>query len=843
MRKMSAPVFRRRRRRGPLFYVMMTVFVLIVVGAAVVVAGGYWYMSRSVPQQAGTLELPSLHSEVRVYRDERGVPHIEAADVHDLFFAQGFVTAQDRLWQMDLFRRVAGGRMAEILGESELEQDKFFRILGFREAAKRSLAVVDGEALEMGEAYAAGVSAYIEQVTEGDEMLPIEFRLLGYTPEPWTVEDSLLVGRLMAYQLSGNWDAEAERYRIGELLGRDVLDEWLPDYPDVAPTIVQGYNPLARAPEAMSPLIPLDEEPKRERPDGSAIPADGNDSDGAHDADGSAQTRATNPTTAALDRWLPFAPVSGLGSNSWALAPSKTETGGALLANDPHMQYGIPSLWHQVQLVLEGDFSAIGIGVPGVPGVVFGRNEHIAWAITSLAADSQDLYIQRPNPDNPQQFLYKGEWETADVRSEVIEVKGRSTPVTLDVLETKRHGPVLTPALPDDTADAISIAWTAFEGTREIKALLPLMRARNFDEFETALDDFDMPSLSFLYADNEGNIGYKAVGLLPRRPNAEHAGRIPQPAWDGEYDWLGTIPKSELPRSYNPDAGYIVTANNLPADDAYPHYLGDGHHPWRALRIEEVLEPRDDFNIGDMRRLQLDATNTHARHIAPVVIDALETRLKGASNATEAEKTALTILQEWDYVEGAGDAAPFIWHTWWKQLKQLVVEQRLGFDVQDDLLLDHLLLAMRPAELEDVALRSFQEAVQAAASQQGTDPERWQWGRFHRMTVSHPVGESLPGSGWLLNVGDWPLAGSGVTPGMMGFDATTGQIEHGASWRAVVDLRSGQGLDILLPGNSGHILSSAYKDQADMWRNGGLFEQRAAPNDYRRGELLRLLPR
>src|SRR5690625_2869072 len=492
MRKTSAPVFRSRRRRGPLFYIFSTILVLLVVGLAAVVGGGYWYMSRSVPQQSGTLDLAGLRSEVRVYRDDRGVPHIEAANVHDLFFAQGFVTAQDRLWQMDLFRRVAGGRMAEILGEAELEQDTFFRILGFREAAAKSLAVIEDEARQMGEAYAAGVSAYIDQVTDGSETLPIEFRLLGYTPEPWTVEDSLLVGRLMAYQLSGNWGTEAGRYRIAELLGWDVIDEWLPSYPELAPTIVSGYNPL-------QPVLPPATEPTWE-PGADRLPAE-----------------SANPHAAtALGILLPFAPVTGLGSNSWAFAPSKTETGGALLANDPHLQYGIPALWHQVHLALEGDFSAIGIGVPGVPGVVFGRNEHIAWAITSLAADSQDLYIQRPNPDDPTQFLYKGEWEAATVRTETIHVKGRSTPVTLDVLETKRHGPVLTPALPNDTADVISIAWTALGATREINALLPLMRARNFGEFETALDDFDMPSLSFLYADVEGNIGYKAVGLLPR---------------------------------------------------------------------------------------------------------------------------------------------------------------------------------------------------------------------------------------------------------------------------------------------------------------------------------------
>lgn len=827
MRRSSVPVFKARRRRGPLFYIITTVLALLIIGGAVVFGGGYWYMSRSLPQRAGNIALPGLHGEVRVYWDERGIPHIEAANVHDLFFAQGFVTAQDRLWQMDLYRRVAGGRMAEVLGESELEQDKFFRTLGFREAAEKSLAVVDPEAKLMAEAYAAGVTAYIEQMTEAG-MIPIEFRLPGYTPEPWTVTDSLLIGRLMAYQLSGNWDAEVERYRIAELLGWDVIGEWLPAYPADAPTIVTDYNPLAPPPEAPddTDMHETDFEQWLQRLLNAAHKAPTND-------------------TAAVDGLIPllqFAPISGLGSNSWALSPEKTRTGGALLANDPHMQYGIPALWHQIQLVLESDFSAIGIAVPGVPGVVFGRNEDIAWAITALASDSQDLYIQRPNPDNPQQFLYKGAWEDAAVRQEVIHVKGRPEPVVLDVLETARHGPVLTPALSEDTADVISIAWTAFGATREMNALLPLMRARNFDEFETALDDFDMPSLSFLYADNAGNIGYKAVGLLPLRPDADNAGRIPAPAWDGEYDWLGVIPKDQLPRSYNPDTGFIVTANNLPADSHYPYYLGDEHHPWRALRITDVLEQGSDFDVADMQALQLDALNVHAQRMAPLLTAAVETRFKAFGDVSAVENAALTLLQAWDFVESADAAAPFIWHTWLQQLQRLVIEERLGFPVHDSLLLDHMLLAMRPAELEDVATRSFREAVRSAVSRQGDDPDRWQWGRFHRMTVFHPIGEGLPALGWLLNVGDWPLAGSGMTPGVMGFDAATGAIEHGASWRAVIDLNTGRGKDILLPGNSGHILDEAYKDQAESWRDGQLYEQQSAPEQYRRGKLLRLLP-
>lgn len=836
MRKTSAPVFRARRRRGPLFYILITVFVLVVVAAAAVVGGGYWYMTRSVPQQAGTLELPGLRGEVRIYRDERGIPHIEAANVHDLFFAQGFITAQDRLWQMDLFRRVPAGRLAEILGESELEQDKFFRSLGFRQAAAKSIAAIDDEARIMGEAYAAGVNAYIDQVVRGEEMLPIEFRLLDYTPEPWTLEDSVLVGRLMAYQLSGNWGAEADRHRVVQLLGASSLDEWLPDYPDIAPAIVSGYNPLTRPVQIppgtesdMEGESPAGQEPAR-LDDGPSVQSEA----GVADAISLARE---------LERLSAFAPTPGLGSNSWALSPTKTTTGGALLANDPHMSYGIPALWHQVQLVLEGDFSAVGIGVPGVPGVIFGRNEHIAWAITSLAADSQDLFIQRPNPDNPRQFLYKGQWETADVRTEVIRVKGRDTPVTMEVLETKRHGPVLTTDRVAEGGDVLSIAWTALGETREINALLGLMRARNFDEFERALDQFDMPALSFLYADTEGNIGYKAVGLLPRRPDLPAAGRVPVPAWDGAYDWLGTIPKDEMPRSYNPEEGFIVTANNLVADGVYPYYIGDEHYPWRALRIVELLGQRDDFDASDMRKLQLDRLNSHARHMAPLLTAALETRLKGAANVTGAEEKALALLQQWDYVEGPEDGAPFVWHLWRQELARIVVEQRLGFDVQDGLLLDHLLLAMRPAELEDVAFRSFREAVRSAVAKQGSDPMKWQWGRWHRMTALHPVSSGLPGSGWLVNVGDWPMGGSEATVYNMGFDGATGAVEHGAAWRVVVDLASGQGMDVLLPGNSGHILSPSYKDQAETWQEGGLFDQLAAPAQYRRGELLRLLPR
>lgn len=812
MRRRAVPVFRPRRRRRPIFLILTGLLVLLFLGAIVIVGGGYWYMNRTVPPREGTLQPGGLHGEVRVYWDERDVPHIEASHIDDVFYAQGFITARDRLWQMDLFRRVAAGRLAEVIGESELEQDKFFRILGFEHAVEPSLNLLEPETRAALEAYAAGVTAYIDEAIENGT-LPFEFRLLGYTPEPWTPTDSLLMGRLIAYQLSGNWATELERYRVAQLLGWDAIDEWLPAYPDVAPAITSWPAPADEATD--------DDTTEPDTP-----PED--DTEPFPDAD------------ERLADLLRFAPTPFLGSNSWALAPDKTTTGGTLIANDPHMQYSIPALWHQVHLVLEDDFDAIGISIPGVPGVVFGRNEHIAWAITSLAADSQDLFIQRPNPDNPREFLYKGEWEPATVREELIYVKGQDDPVRLEVLETRRHGPVINPIVDEEqVTDVLSLAWTAFESTREFEALIGLMRATDFAAFETAVDMFDMPALSFLYADAAGNIGYKASGLLPVRPGGD--GRLPRPAWDGEHDWLGTIPKAEMPRSYNPDAGFIVTANNLPADANYPHYIGDGFDPWRGLRITDVLSQRDDFDVADMQTLQLDVTNVHAEHMLPRLLEAVERRLRGATTATPQEEQALALLRDWDFVEDAEAAAPYVWHTWLSRLSDSVITERIGFSVGDPLLLDHMLLAMRPAELEETAWRAFQAAVDEAIAVQGDDPASWEWGRWHRMTVYHPIGESVPLLGSLLNVGDWALPGSGATPGVMGFD-DDGLVGHGAAWRFVADMNTGAGYDVLLPGNSGHVLSPAYRDQADGWFRGELYEQRWSAQDYRQGPLLRLLP-
>lgn len=879
MRRRPVPGFRPRRRRRPLLLVLTVLLGLLVVGAVAVVGTGYWYLSRSAPPRQGTLYLTGLKSEVRVYWDDRGIPHIEASNLQDLFFAQGYITAQDRMWQMDLFRRMAAGRLAEVVGESMLDQDRFFRTLGFQRAAEESMAQATPEARLMAEAYAAGVTAYIEQAKERGT-LPIEFRLLGYVPEPWQPTDSLLIARLMAYYLSHNWEEEISRYIAGERLGWDVLHEYLPDYPADTPAIVAwqpprpsgqgqgaGMTPASnQAPASDQPPM-AGQAPAQGQPENNPVPAPEQapaatpDSGPAPSAPSapfapSAPTGDEPPIDPAvgataplarvrledLERLLQFAPPPFLGSNSWALSGRRTASGGAMLANDPHMQFVVPALWHQVHLVLEGDLNVIGISVPGVPGVVFGRNEHIAWAITSLMADSQDLFIERPNPNNPREFLYKGAYEPARVRQEVIYVAGRSEPVVMEVLET-RHGVVLNPVIDEEPADVLALAWTALGPTRELNALLPLMRARNFEDFERAVDLFDMPALSFLYADAAGNIGYKSSGLLPIRPTGD--GLVPRPGWTGEYDWLGTIPKDELPRSYNPPEGFIVAANNLPAREPYPHYIGDNFDPWRAHRIREVLEQATGFTLADMQALQLDIVNTHARRTLPKLLSALETAIRvtgGPQNLSPAERDALAILQEWNFVEDAGSPAPLIWHLWQRELRRTIVDRGLGFNLKGQGIVDHLFAAMPPSEQQRVALAAFRDAVGAGSILQGSDPKLWQWGRWHRLTAYHAVGENVPLLGLLFNVGEWAMSGSDKTPQAMGFDDSTGRVLYGAAWRTVVDLGTGRGWDILLPGNSGHPLSPHYRDQAERWLAGELAEQQWRPDQYRRSALQRLLP-
>lgn len=815
---MSVVVQRRTRRVTRwIGYTALTLVVLLLLA----VAGGYAVARRSLPRVSGELVLPGLRAPVTVYRDEWGVPHIEAQNEHDLYMAQGYVVAQDRLFQMDLTRRAAAGRLAEVIGPSQLETDKFFRALNLRRAAEASVQSYGPWARELLEAYAAGVNAFIAEA-KAQNRLPVEFLLLGYEPEPWSPVDSALIGKIMAYDLGGNFEAEVYRLQLRNQVGPELADQLMPVYPEDGITMIR-YRGGEGA-----------EEP---RPGASAV-------------------AGARPPGSSLDLTgllaLLRVPDEGRGSNNWVVAGSGTRTGKPLLANDPHLGARTPSIWYEQHLVVPGMINAYGVMFPGAPGIVIGQNERIAWGVTNTNPDVQDLYIERRNPDNPYQFEYMGRWEDALVHRELIGVKGQD-PVPFEVVIT-RHGPIISEVVgdPDNRPEeALALKWTAHMATPELEAVLLFPKARNWEEFREALRSFHVPTQNFVYADVDGTIAYRTGGLVPIRRSGD--GLLPVPGWTDEYEWVGFIPFDQMPEAVNPPEGYIVTANNKVIDDAYPYFLTySWSQPYRAMRIAEMIEAKlGDLTADDMQAMQVDYANLHARTLLPVLLPAVE-----RAGVTGTAATAVELLKSWDMVDSADQPQPLIFHLWWSELTRMLYEPLMGEELYRRMadkgnVTDMALLAAaegRPngwieaaGGLDKLAADSLQAAVDRAVALQGSDPGRWSWGRYHRLQPPHPVGAAATPLGWLLNPTSYPIGGSGVTVGAMSF-GSDGMVRTFAPWRQVVDLAdpTGNSRSIVTPGQSGHFLSPHYDDQSAMHSRGELITRNF--HGYRTGRALRLLP-
>ncbi|HEX7065482.1 MAG TPA: penicillin acylase family protein, partial [Bacillales bacterium] len=544
---MSSPVtFPQKRgprlwpgRRSWKVVLIILVIIFLLIGAGLVY--GYWTLQRNLPMTEGTLTLSGLREPVTVYRDKNGLPHIKAENMHDLFIAQGFVTAQARMFQMDLSRRQASGTLSEVVGEATVERDKLFRTLGLRRWAKNSLPVYSEHAQDVLQWYADGVNAYIEHA-EKNGTLPAEFRILGYKPDLWTPVDSLTIGKYMAYTLGGHWEGQAFRYYLVENFPEKKAMALFPSYPDDAPTILQAIraNPLDIEKSFASVVTP-------------------------------------NPFN---------------GSNNWVVSGEKTASGKPYLANDPHLGLATPSIWYEANLITP-DINVSGVIFAGVPGIIVGHNRHIAWGVTNVGPDVQDLYIEKRNPDNPNEFLYKGEWYKAKVISENIHVKGGKV-IPFEVTIT-RHGPIVSEFAHDDHPDtALAMKWTALQPTTELQAVLKFMKAKNWDEFKEALTYFQVPAQNFVFASKDGTIAYRANGLIPIRKKGNSL--LPVPGWTDKYEWTGFIPWGELPTVVNPKEGFIATANNKVTPDNYPYHISNvWAEPYRIERIRHVLASQDTF--------------------------------------------------------------------------------------------------------------------------------------------------------------------------------------------------------------------------------------------------------
>ncbi len=583
--------------------ILRVVLIVLLIVILVTPLAGWLWLRRSLPQVNGKVTVAGLSGAVEIVRDRNGIPYIYGKTDHDAFFALGYVHAQDRLWQMELQRRIGAGRLSEVLGDATIETDQFLRTLGVYRAAEAAWPALAPEAQSALQAYADGVNAFL---AEGHP-LPPEFVILGFKPEPWQPADSLVWAKMMSWNLGDTYGDDLLRGQMTAALGPERAAQLMPGYPAGAPIILP--------PDAMA-----------------------------------AELRKVDNV---LRETLGLGDESN-GSNNWVVNGTRTASGKPLLANDPHLGAQIPAIWYLAGI--QGDkLHAVGATLPGLPAVVIGHNDEIAWGVTNLGPDVQDLYMERVNPENPNQVEVNGQWADMTVIPSEIKVKGAEKPINWAARAT-RHGPLIS----DVTAErghALALRWPALDpGDTTMNAFLAINYARNWDDFTAAMRDYIGPSQNFVFADRAGNIGYFGPGRIPVRAKGD--GTTPVPGWTDAYAWTGWIPFEQLPHAYNPADGYVVTANNKVVPDDYPYFITtDWAPPYRAERIVELLTAKKGLTPDDYVRIQGDQISAQARELLPFML--------GVAPETPEQMQALAMLKAWDGVISPDSGAAAIYEAWY----------------------------------------------------------------------------------------------------------------------------------------------------------------------------------
>jgi penicillin G amidase len=753
---------------------------------SVVTSGLKLFAQSRQPQKSGRISMEGISGKVNIYRDTWGVPHIYAENMKDLMFAQGFVHAQDRFWQMEFNRRLVAGRLSEVLGKETLQIDRWMRILGLRRVANQEIPLLDGDTLDHFSAYSSGVNAFIAQ-----NHLPVEFALLQCEPEPWCVEDSLSWIKMMSWNLSSNWETELLRANLIKRLGTELAAELEPEdysgWPYILPLDFSrlGHSALEKADSSRLYLGPAADE--------------------------------------------------GIGSNNWVVSGSRTETGKPLLANDMHLHMSIPAIWYENHLAA-GDFEVTGITFPGLPGVVSGHNRNIAWGFTNGFPDVQDLYMERlkKTEDGRVMYQFKEEWLEALVIKEPILVKNGESEIE-EVIIT-RHGPIINLLAPDFAGEQpLALKWTSHEPDSMGNTIFKLNQAKNYPEFLEALRFWTAPVQNVVYADVEGNIAYYFPGKVPIREKGD--GRVPAPGWTGEYEWSGYIPFEELPHIFNPTEGYIATANNRVVDPSYPHFISrDFVTGDRAKRIMELIEGCEKITLDYIQKMHFDLVSPSARAIANCICQLSEgdDRLEGV----------IEKMRTWDGKLSPQSSEAAVYEVFIRKAVQLILKSKLGDFTETYMgkgptpfLAENSLLGNRALEwLQKVLLQpeshwfeslSRDETIKLALLQTinyleetcGATPDKWAWGKLHSLCFTHHLGrvEMLKG---LFNRGTYPLGGDFNTVW------ATGAAHHDVSCERVVgppfrficdlsDIENSYGL--LCPGQSGCPVDEHYDDQISAW--------------------------
>ncbi|MGA9075365.1 MAG: penicillin acylase family protein [Candidatus Sulfotelmatobacter sp.] len=789
-------------RRSTGLRIVLWLLTILVLSAAAVIAYAYFVARAALPQLDGTLQVKDLSAPVKVTRDAHGVPAVEAATLADLFFAQGYVTAQDRLWQMDVMRRFGAGELSEILGADTLKIDREQRILGLRATAKKSLGMVSPRDRSYFDAYARGVNAFIEA---HGSTLPIEFRILKYRPKPWQAEDCIVIANQMVKDLNF--------YTFGDAFAREKILAKLG--PELIADLYVNRSWHDRPPTAMQ------EDLNDQQNQGDS------DDDEDDEDDDSGPDNSVTQRGSALEIWAQHAPEAVNGSNDWVVSGAHTITGKPLLSNDMHLGHQMPNLWYEAHLK-SGALDVAGVTLPGMPNVIVGHNQRIAWGFTNVGPTVTDAFIETFNAQGAYQTPQG--WQQPEHREEVIHVKGKPD-VTVDV-KISRHGPIISELIPGETRQ-LALRWTLYDGLH--MPFFDVDTAQNWDQFRKAFSQLDAPGQNVVYADVDGNIGYQATGHVPIRASGD--GSLPVRGADDAHEWTSYIPFDKLPSIYNPASGIIATANGRITPDGYPYSISAAWEaPWRTARIYHVLESGRKFAASDMLALENDVQSENDLFAAERFVYAVDHAAKPSARV----KQAADLMRNWDGRMLASSTAATIAAQSAQELTRLLLEPRLGTAPEDPKQQEVTLSwktyswQMQTVWLQNVMLHqpkrwlpekysNYDElltaAVEAAVNSADApkDLASWHWGSVNAVEIEHPVLGKIP----LLRA--WTAPGVNQQSGS-GYTVKAVTRHHGPSERFTANLADlDQSTLNTVTGQGGNFLSPYYMDQWNAWYQGSTF--------------------
>ncbi|MBN2613381.1 MAG: penicillin acylase family protein [Bacteroidales bacterium] len=781
--------------KNALLLAMILMIIIFIAGFIII----RYVSHKSIPDYNADVTLTGLSANVEVFRDEFAIPHVYAETEKDLYMAVGYLMAQDRLWQMDFLRRVTLGRLSEIFGENYANTDLILRSLRYSDKSRSLLGTSDTAIIEALEAFSDGVNEYIHSHSR---KLPFEFTLLGYKPEPWEPLHSLNLIGFMAWDLKAGWS----EYILEEIRGKVDSTHFAGLLPEIGlykTFVYPGFDSVMHS-------------------------------------------LSIGPGLSELSGLLGKMGADVFdGSNNWAVSAKKSSTGSPIMANDMHLGLNVPGIWYQMHQCVKGRLNVTGLVLPGQPLVICGHNENIAWGMTNTYVDNLDFYLERINPEDSNQYLYKDEWKDFTIKEEKIATKNGDT---LTRYQRYNHrGPVIS-EFKDIKDKIVTMHWVGDEQSNEMKTIYQLNRATNWDDFRNALKTFRSISQNIVYADKEGNIGLFCAAGIPIRKRVEVYGILP--GWTDEFDWQGMVPFDELPFSYNPECGFVSSANNKTVDDNYPYHISNWFDvTYRIDRIREMLSSKEKLSVEDFKNIQLDQETKMKELILPELLQSADT----VSNLSELEQRSLALLKEWNGDMHKDRPEPAIFENYYHTLLKNIYADELGnklferlngitsitrtavyriFTTGESVWIDDITTGYKES-LADICLRSFKESVEDLGQEYGGEPDSWKWGEIHQLTLAHPLSsKKILDRVFNLNRGPFKVGGSFHTVSPYSYPPSDPKlVNHGSSHRHIYTAGNwDHSLTVIPTGNSGIPASKHYCDQTGLYIGGNYHEDHFSKN-------------